>query len=790
MLLYACILTGKEKKTLDLDPEIIKYMLEAREAGHSMKVRYGKALLVGSSAAGKSSFFRLLMKEDFEQKHISTGLADSHQLTFATKVDVTTNDNNIEFIALDLDKEIDELRSHLPSSRKDSEAILQEEPIHSSEEDNASNQTAIEGTEKKLTSVELNSIAVKKDMPKKPVKDVWDVLTFIDSGGQPQYISMLPAINSSAMITFVVYNMRGGVDGLNRKVIVTCGDKDGHDKFKPYSINCTNLELIKTLMASTNDTFVRRNFSFLDKLRVKEDDQSRDEHCEISSCLSFIGTHQDEVTPKVFSDINKTLCSTVRDCKVHNVWFPKLNTCLISVDNTTARKAKKGRTKTEVQEVVEDSNAALIRNKIFRLIEKQDKFEIPIVWMILELEIRRHCMEKKCKLIPYSDVKKLCEEKGLSNDDRFIKNGLKVHHLFGVILYYEEVDDMCDIVITDHQWLLEKLTDIVCHSFDFDDTMAHEDFKCKGIFNEELLEKIDLGSEDIKKSGIDVKVFNFKKAFLNLLQYLRIISPVQDNGVIRYFMPSLLGSCDPDSLEEFFVWSYGMSTIDNGGDKIEPLLIQLALPSPGKSAPDKSSIRGVFPRGVFCCLIAELMQKRSDWLLQCSRGENEEMDGENLGHLDNLSSRLEKIEEKQNNEMFINLVTFYMTQNQCYVTLIDRIFFLEIQIRNKKSVCPAVCYETKSVIEDSLKHIGELLYFRKFSLMYGFSCRHRTCSAREIQHITMESSENKKLYLCQNNKPTELERSHTVWLEQEGMIILFGSSICKAGKISWWTIFF
>ena len=37
-----------------------------------------------------------------------------------------------------------------------------------------------------------------------------DILTFMDTGGQPQFISMLPAVNSFAMITFIIHKMKKG----------------------------------------------------------------------------------------------------------------------------------------------------------------------------------------------------------------------------------------------------------------------------------------------------------------------------------------------------------------------------------------------------------------------------------------------------------------------------------------------------------------------------------------------------------------------------------------------------
>ena len=51
-----------------------------------------------------------------------------------------------------------------------------------------------------------------------PSDEAWDIFTFIDTGGQPQFISMLPVVNVSAMITFIIHKMtKGGKTSLNQK---------------------------------------------------------------------------------------------------------------------------------------------------------------------------------------------------------------------------------------------------------------------------------------------------------------------------------------------------------------------------------------------------------------------------------------------------------------------------------------------------------------------------------------------------------------------------------------------
>ena len=85
-------------------------MWKAREDNCSIKVRYGKVLFCGASAAGKTNFLNLLMKEGFQQEHKSTELAKSRQVTIAMKARISSNDNEIVFKKMNIDDEIYQLR--------------------------------------------------------------------------------------------------------------------------------------------------------------------------------------------------------------------------------------------------------------------------------------------------------------------------------------------------------------------------------------------------------------------------------------------------------------------------------------------------------------------------------------------------------------------------------------------------------------------------------------------------------------------------------------------------------
>ena len=694
-------------------------MLEARRSGNAIKVRYGKVLLSGSCATGKTSFFRLLMKKKLDGQYKSTPLADAHRVIFTTKVHVqpSTSDEDVKFEMLNFKNEIFQLRSRV-RTKVNSAVSLSTVPktAHESTVGATANSDSI-------TKIETDIAAnlETEQVPKQSTEKIWDILTFVDTGGQPEYISMLPALNSSVMITFVVHKMEGGVASLHSPVTVT---HSGKHSFQPYTLGYSNLDLIKTLISFTNNIFLRKK-PFLDGICCKKGNSV--------SSLSFIGTHLDKVLETDIIKIDKILARTVVDSELKNVLRLSPNfEYLIPVDNTTA-----GQTD-------EDKSASKIRNEIYHLLQQQDIYEVPYIWLLLELEIRKVCEDRGCSFITYTEVLELCKQKEMISDNEdFIRNGLKFHHLFGVLLYFDEVEGMRDLIITDHRWLFDKLTDIVLHSYCTDLTSAdvHE-FEHQGIFNKTLLDKIDLATE-FEKSGIDTEKFDVKESFLNLLKFLKFIAPIENST--KYFMPCLLCNCNFAKDQQKVLQNYGTNcvvTVDNRTLPIEPLLVQFTLCS-------SSDQVGSFPRGVFCCLVVQLQQDHQNWRLQWS---------------------------PNTKKMFSNLVTFFVEDRNCghYVTLIDRLFFLEVQIAHDTKIVYGftIHHHIFCNVRDALLKVGESLNFCKFMLSYGFLChnckeserKESECKEPEV-HITKLSKMNSAYLCCYYNQPTKVTPSNKVWFD-------------------------
>ena len=509
----------------------------------------------------------------------------------------------------------------------------------------------------------LANIRNAEKLIKKPMDTVWDILTFMDTGGQPQFISMLPAVNRFAMVTFVVHKIQsGGQKSLNKVVEVQFGNKKGEITFSSHPYKYTYHQLIETLISYASDILLP-DTTFLDKLKVTSAGNEN-----IRSIL-LIGTHSgdDQVSEDDVEDIDVAFTSIVEKSGINHI-KPFLNQNyqnLVPVDNKM--QGKQSITPSITMNTKKYTNPSIIRGYIHTLLNNQDIIYVPIKWLLLELEIRKVCQERNCNLISYSDVFKLAKNKKLDydgefgehvriDDDQFIKLCLQFHHSFGVLLYFEDVKGMQELVITNHQWLFNKLSKIVKYSFKSNTQGDVKDLR-KGIFKKTLLgsDCLDI-TEDFQISKINTKSINPINAFLKLLEHLQIAAPLNERGD-KYFMPCLLDSDDLTDVKG--------KLPKHRENNIEPLLIQF-----------KSEETYAFPRGVFCFLIVQLMISKN-W--------------EPFG------------------KTYDNFIILSKKDSGHYVTFIDRIFCLEVYVTLAMFFGSAQCSMYSDNIHYKIREIITLL---------------------------------------------------------------------------------
>ena len=184
-----------------------------------------------------------------------------------------------------------------------------------------------------------------------------NIITLLDTGGQPEYIHLLPTINVNSKATFVVHNLSKSLDD---QVLVEYSQHGKH-VFTPYHLSYSNFAMIKFLMSSITDSVQSPVYGISHPhLVVIPGDNDK-------SYICMLGTHADIVSQSDKENTNEKLLSLVDETKSHaSVWYQKNNSILFSVDNTTAG------------ERYEDSVASDIRNRIEEVTFNQNIYELPI----------------------------------------------------------------------------------------------------------------------------------------------------------------------------------------------------------------------------------------------------------------------------------------------------------------------------------------------------------------------------------------------------------------------------
>ena len=669
-------------------------------------MRYGKVLFCGAGGTGKSNFLNLLIRDDFQSLHISTDVAKPQQVTIKAQVS-----DEIEFKKMDIDEEILQLKSYLQ----------EQQHITTLNDDNVPSQHDEQPTGKKSNPTADSEFALfnldpKEEKPLKPPGKIWDILTFVDTGGQPQFINMLPVVNSFEMITFIVHDMS---KGLHNKVEVMHKDKKGEDSHNPYTEKYTNLELIKTLISYANNIILPDN-KFLNDLQGKVDNCSRG---KAFSLISLVGTHSEKISEECIAEIDKELVGKLKPSGEAKKIHPQLNEnyrYLVPVDNEKQSKADDISNK-------KFTDPLKIRKHIYKQLQKQDHYPVPVNWLLLDLEIRKKCGDKK--FISYKDVLQLSKEKKLGDED-FVKNGLRFHHLFGVLLYFEKVEGMRDLIITDHRWLFEKLTKIVVDSYKSkpDIICELEDRENSGILTETVLDELDIDS-DFKMAGINITntPIDPKKAFLELLKYLRIVAEIYktNKSSAQLFMPVLLDGYNLSCVQGIYEQARCFVTTTNETIDSVPLLIQF----------ESGDGTNFFPRGIFCFLVVQLINStESKW--------------EPYG------------------QAYKNFITLINEDISLYITLIDKIFVLEVlvtPVTEDVKLDAGVHGIMFDMINNSLVNFGKEFNI-SIELNYGFMCKSKKCSDKN-PHISCVKRKKNIVSYCIYKEPTKLEREHDVWLE-------------------------
>ena len=380
------------------------------------------------------------------------------------------------------------------------------------------------------------------------------------TGGQIEFQELLSTLVSGPSVFFLVFRLDWDLNTIF-DIHYTHPDKGRSEPYK------SSLKLKDALLQSLASIASMGTFTYAtEPFRPK---------------VFFIGTHKDKVSEEKIKQIDSDLKAAVQSTSFYKEGIiqpavasdnPENMRMLLAVNNLSN----------------DDNDFEHIRKAVERVIDQDDfKVRAPPQWLIFSLILRQAVDQP---VISYEQCCLLARQCGIHDREELNKALQFLSARVGLIRYFQK-SNLSEIVIRDPKILFDKITDLIVETFTFQNPKVTNQYECsefvkKGFFQRSSFEKISENSEYLTASRL-----------INLLKHLHIIAPIQKDGDVMFFMPSILrhavSVCHPPS---------PMSVTS----AVPPLLVCFHC--------------GYCPKGLFSALVAYLlnngMKSEYRWLPQ------------------------------------------------------------------------------------------------------------------------------------------------------------------------------
>ena len=418
---------------------------EAMKKG-SVQMSIIKCLDLGIAGVGKTHLKRLLLSEKTDKPNfrVSTGLADNPVQAFVGSVEsivagVDENDTG-RWEVMDDEKLLEvlvkgcQLEPALPTIPIETLVTphsAHHEPYEAPEraafkpDDNPSSpfinpSQRLSKRAKLHANDSVDSLVIDffrkiKDSKMKNVK--LTLVQFIDSGGQPQFLELLPAfIQNVSMILFVV-NLSEHLDHCPYIYFY----KEGQPVGKPYKSPSSHKQVLEQCIRAAS---------------------ARDVH----PLVFVVGTHRDMVDEHSAAEMREDRNKMVRE--VLNSEY------LINCDGKKIIWEVNGKTPNSDDQKV----ANKLRKAIVAKCSRDSTSDIPIKWFVLQMKIQMSARLTQ-GILGFRQCLKLAESLGMDEQD--LEASLLHLVKYNLFLWYHKIPALRDVVFSDPQAILKIVTDLV-----------------------------------------------------------------------------------------------------------------------------------------------------------------------------------------------------------------------------------------------------------------------------------------------------------------------------------------
>ena len=324
-----------------------------------------------------------------------------------------------------------------------------------------------------------------------------------DSGGQPEFQELLPALVVGPCVFFVVFPL----------------DKDPEENYEVEYVRPDEQKCMRKYLSSlTLQEDLMRSLASIACLTYKDNDGNI-----LRPKVMLVATFRDKVPQE-------------EDCKA------KLDYINMLVKETDAFHLDMIVEASETQIVFTINNASDVQSKkdaqemrdAFQILADGFKVHLPSPWLIFSIRVQHDYAQDS--IISKKKCFEVAQECGISNEIEFEAALQFLHKQTGVLHYYKKPPELSQIVIRDPQHLLSRVNLLVEKTFTFvktRSTRCTENFK-RGIFKQTDYERL---TKEFGQSNLNPSML------LKLLEHLNVVVPLDGE---RYFMPCAIAHLDED----------------------------------------------------------------------------------------------------------------------------------------------------------------------------------------------------------------------------------------------------
>ena len=358
-----------------------------------------------------------------------------------------------------------------------------------------------------IRAITDNVSGEKVDMGKvQALLDKSMTIFYTDTGGQPEFHEVLPALVAGPTMFLLVFNLLESLDSLYR-VTYQCSSNQ-------YEVYNSSFSVKDVLMQCFSSIVSYHDAQSRDVSKQKSNLHQMADLSPSPTSVLVVGTHSDLVSSSDVLKADKEIKDILGDKAI--VEYSNENELVIPIDN------------------YKDGDGSKVREVIERVVKREKrgifpfKINIPVHWLGLEISLR----QKKCSSVSFCECSELARKWNIQ-DEELPRCLWFLHYKTGTIRYYSSVEELKDTVITKPHVVFTAVTEFIMSTFTLEhvDKTACTDFKALGLFNSKEVDFIF--NRHKERLGI-----NYTQ-LMALLSHLNILVPAHDEK-FDFFLPCAL----------------------------------------------------------------------------------------------------------------------------------------------------------------------------------------------------------------------------------------------------------